>query len=95
MFPAVPTKQAGLPQELVALPVPRGVQREFLSVKYINSDPFHVHLIAASEGFLRNCDRAIVTDGFVPAWVSGNLVEFKKTPANTLPICGAFLLPYH
>lgn len=60
----------------------------------MNSDPFHVHLMAASEGFLGNCDRAVVTDGFVPASVGGNQVEFKKTLANTLPICGASLHPY-
>lgn len=63
-------------------------------VKYMNSDPFHVPLIAASEGFLRNSDRAVVPDGFVPASVGGNQVEFK-TLANTLPICGASLHPYH
>lgn len=85
--------QAGLHQGLVALPVPSGVQREFLSVKYMNSDPFHIHLIA--EGFLRNCDRAFVADGFVPASVGNAQAELKKTLANTLPICGASLHPYH
>lgn len=95
LFSAVPATQAGLHQGLVALPVPSGVQREFLRVKYMNSGPFHIHLIAASEEFLRNCDRAFVADGFVPASVGNAQAELKKTLANTLPICGASLHPYH
>lgn len=60
----------------------------------MNSDAFHVHLIAAPEGILSNCDRAIVANGFVLAAVGGTQVEFKKTLVHTLPICGASLQPY-
>lgn len=45
----------------------------------MNSDPFHIHLIATSEEFLRNCDRAFVVNGFVPASVGNAHAEFKKT----------------
>lgn len=62
----------------------------------VNSDPFHVSVIAASlRGFLNTCGRAIAADWFVPASVGNTQVEFKKFLANTLPNCGAPLHPCH
>lgn len=60
----------------------------------MNSDPFHVDVIAASEVFfIKYLWMAIAAVQFVPASAADTPVEFKKSLTDTVPNCGASLHP--
>lgn len=87
LFPAAPAMQAGLDLWLVALTVTESLSKN----RDVNSGPFHVYVIAASESF--SSGRVIAAVQFVPASAGDTYMEFEKSLTNAVPNCGTSLHP--